>query len=169
MGHRSSSPSGAAAATAEANTDTQRANQTPSSSESAAVAEETLPAQQEPIFTDDNGLSRVVSAPYTVFPRSVKIAVTAMVAVASMISPMTANIYFPALNSISKDLGISTGLINLTLTTYMVFQGISPTVLGDLGDMAGRRPAYITGFVFYLGANIGLALQRNYAALLVLR
>lgn len=36
-------------------------------------------------------------------------------------------------------------------------------------DGAGRRPAYIFCFVLYIAANIGLALQRNYAALLVLR
>lgn len=36
-------------------------------------------------------------------------------------------------------------------------------------DGAGRRPAYIFCFVLYIAANIGLALQRNFAALLVLR
>ena len=36
-------------------------------------------------------------------------------------------------------------------------------------DGAGRRPAYIFCFIIYIAANIGLALQRNYAALLVLR
>ena len=35
--------------------------------------------------------------------------------------------------------------------------------------MLGRRPAYILGFIIYLGANIGLALQKNYAALFILR
>lgn len=51
----------------------------------------------------------------------------------------------------------------------MVFQGLAPTVFGDLADMAGRRPAYIIAFTIYLGANIGLALQNSYAALFVLR
>ena len=41
--------------------------------------------------------------------------------------------------------------------------------IGDLADKAGRRPAYITCFIIYLGANIGLALQDSYAALFVLR
>jgi MFS family permease len=35
--------------------------------------------------------------------------------------------------------------------------------------MAGRRPAYILAFIIYLGANIGLALQDNYAGLFLLR
>jgi multidrug resistance protein len=51
----------------------------------------------------------------------------------------------------------------------MIFQGLSPTIFGDFGDMAGRRPAYILAFLIYICANIGLALQRNFVALLILR
>lgn len=36
-------------------------------------------------------------------------------------------------------------------------------------NYSGRRPAYIIGFIIYIGANIGLALQSSYAALFVLR
>lgn len=36
-------------------------------------------------------------------------------------------------------------------------------------DGAGRRPAYIACFLVYLAANLGLALQNDYAALMVLR
>lgn len=35
--------------------------------------------------------------------------------------------------------------------------------------MGGRRPAYIIGFVIYMGACVGIALQNKYAALFVLR
>jgi hypothetical protein len=35
-------------------------------------------------------------------------------------SPFTAQIYFPALTSIAKDLHVSNSKINLTMTTYMV-------------------------------------------------
>ena len=42
-------------------------------------------------------------------------------------------------------------------------------MIAGFSDGAGRRPAYIYCFVVYMGANIGLALQRNYAALMVLR
>lgn len=92
-----------------------------------------------------------------------------MVTWAAFISPTSANIYFPALNPLRVELGVSTTLINLTLTSYMIFQGLAPTIFGDLADMAGRRPAYILAFTVYMGANIGLALQNSYAALFVLR
>lgn len=127
--------------------------------QSAAAIED--PEQQQ--------LSRVVSAPYTVFSRRSRIGVTIMVSFASVVSPMTSNIYFPALDSVADDLGVSLGLINLTLTTYMIFQGLAPTLLGDFGDKAGRRPAYTLSFLVFLAANVGLGLQRNYAALMVLR
>lgn len=42
-------------------------------------------------------------------------------------------------------------------------------MIAGFSDGAGRRPAYIYCFIVYIGANIGLALQRNYAALMVLR
>ena len=42
-------------------------------------------------------------------------------------------------------------------------------MVAGFSDGAGRRPAYIYCFIVYIAANIGLALQKNYAALLVLR
>ena len=48
-------------------------------------------------------------------------------------------------------------------------QGIAPMMIAGFSDGAGRRPAYNLCFIIYIAANIGLALQRNYAALLVLR
>ncbi|KAI4603825.1 hypothetical protein KJ359_003645 [Pestalotiopsis sp. 9143b] len=115
-------------------------------------------------------LSRVSSGPaYTVFSRKMIWWIIGMNCFAAFISPSTANIYFPALPAIAQDLGVSIADVNLSLTTYMIFQGLSPTLVGDFGDAAGRRPAFILAFIVYLGANIGLALQRNYAALLILR
>lgn len=125
----------------------------------------------EQISTEnDLTMARTVSGPpYSAIPRTTKLWIVGMVVVASFVSPVTANIYFPALNPIAADLGVSIGLMNLTLTTYMIFQGLAPTFFGDFGDQAGRRPAYILAFTIYLFANIGLALQRNWAALMVLR
>lgn len=48
-------------------------------------------------------------------------------------------------------------------------QGLAPAFIGTLSDAAGRRPAYIACFIIYLCANLGLALQNDYAALMVLR
>ncbi len=46
---------------------------------------------------------------------------------------------------------------------------MAPAFIGEFADAAGRRPAYIVCFLVYIAANIGLALQNSYPALMVLR
>ncbi|KAJ5968836.1 hypothetical protein N7501_005084 [Penicillium viridicatum] len=106
---------------------------------------------------------------YSVFTVSQRRYIVFMASWAGFFSPVSSQIYFPALNTLAKDLHVSNSLINLTLTSYMIFQGLSPMFIGDFADKAGRRPAYIVCFTIYIAANIGLALQNNYAALFVLR
>ncbi|KAJ5125049.1 uncharacterized protein N7515_008874, partial [Penicillium bovifimosum] len=107
--------------------------------------------------------------PYSVFTPTQKRLIILTAALASSFSPLSANIYYPAMNSISKDLRVSPSQINLTITTYMICQGIAPMLTGSLADQAGRRPAYILCFAIYIAGNIALALQHSYPALLVLR
>lgn len=107
--------------------------------------------------------------PFSIFTLNQKRFIVFMASWAGFFSTVSANIYFPALNPLARDLKVSNALINLTITTYMIFQGLAPSVLGTLADAWGRRPAYIVCFVVYIAANIGLALQNNYAALMVLR
>lgn len=52
---------------------------------------------------------------------------------------------------------------------HQVMQGIAPTFVGGFSDTSGRRPAYLACLIIYAAANLGLALQNNYAALMVLR
>jgi MFS family permease len=135
-----------------------------------AIEPHTSQSRGEPVLNDvEQGLRPATGEPYSIFSRRMRIWITFMATVASVVSPMTAHIYFPALDALAEELKVSISLINFTLTSYMIFQGLSPTIFGDFGDMAGRRPAFTVAFIIYLCANIGLALQRNYAALLVLR
>jgi MFS family permease len=60
-------------------------------------------------------------------------------------------------------------LARLVLNQPQVFQALAPTFIGSISDKNGRRPAYLICFIIYLGANIGLALQDSYPALVVLR
>lgn len=92
-----------------------------------------------------------------------------MATVAAFFSPLSANIFFPALNQLADQLHVTSETINLTLTTYMIFQGLAPIFVGDFADSVGRRPAYLLSFIVYIGACVGCALAPNFAGLLVFR
>ncbi|KAL7948787.1 major facilitator superfamily domain-containing protein [Trichoderma barbatum] len=114
-------------------------------------------------------VEETISPPYTVFTTWQKRMLALGAACTAFFSPISAQIYLPALTQLSDELNVSSTKINLTITTYMIFQGITPMFLGSLADSGGRRPAYIVCFVIYIGANIGLALAPNYGAILGLR
>lgn len=81
----------------------------------------------------------------------------------------SANIYFPALGSMAKDLNVSNSQTNLIITSYMIVQGLVPLLTGNLSDQKGRRPVLLMCLLIYLAVNIGLALQDSLAALITLR
>ncbi|KAI9824847.1 MAG: hypothetical protein M1819_000799 [Sarea resinae] len=119
---------------------------------------------------DPEALTKTSSVPlHTVFTRPQRIFIVLMITLGSFFSPLSGQIYFPAIPDIANDYHTTTARINLTITTYMVLQGLAPTVMGAFGDTTGRRPAYIVTFTIYLAANVGLAVQRSYTALLLLR
>ncbi|KAH7183658.1 major facilitator superfamily domain-containing protein [Fusarium flagelliforme] len=88
---------------------------------------------------------------------------------ASLLSPLSSQIYLPSLDTIANDLDVTNSEVNLSITTFLILQAIAPTFTAQLSDTMGRRPLYMACFVLYMAANLGLALQNDYAALLVLR
>lgn len=57
---------------------------------------------------------------HSVFTKNQKRFIVVMASWAGFFSPVSANIYFPALNELAHDLKVTSTLINLTLTSYMV-------------------------------------------------
>lgn len=84
--------------------------------------------QSEKEQSDDSGpanpLKKTATSasdkPYSVFTLWQKRFIILASSVGTFISPLTSNIYFPALNTIASDLHVSISQINLTITTYMV-------------------------------------------------
>ncbi|KAI9172615.1 Quinidine resistance protein 1 [Paramyrothecium foliicola] len=107
--------------------------------------------------------------PYTVHTTWQKRTIVLSAALMAFTSPLSAQIYLPALTDIASDLNVTDSQVNLTITTYMILQGITPMFIGSLADSGGRRPAFFLCFVIYMGANIGLALAPSYGAVLGLR
>lgn len=64
---------------------------------------------------------------------------------------------------------MSLSAVSLTITSYLVVQGISPLFWGTLSDTVGRRQIYIYSFLVYIAANVALSFSPNYAVLLIFR
>lgn len=107
---------------------------------------------------------------YTVFTAVERWLITIIMGTAMFFSPMTANVYFPAMPALAEATSSTIQAINLTITSYIVLQGISPLFVGDLADKFGRRPIYLFTFTIYVAASLGLALNKSsYTVLITLR
>lgn len=62
----------------------------------------------------------VADVEYSVFTVSQRRFIVFMASWAGFFSPVSSQIYFPALNSLAEDLHVTNSLMNLTLTSYMV-------------------------------------------------
>ena len=65
-------------------------------------------------------LADALPPPYSSFSNAKKRYIVATAAGAGLFSSLSAQIYFPALNTLANDLNVSASMINLTVTSYMV-------------------------------------------------
>ncbi|KAI8261209.1 Itaconate transport protein [Colletotrichum sp. SAR 10_77] len=107
--------------------------------------------------------------PYHVFSKNEKWMVIVIIGAAGLFSGLSSNIYFPSLDAIAQDLKVSLNMVSLTITSYLIIQGISPLLWGSISDVLGRRPIYIASFAVYIVANIALSFSPSFAILLVFR
>ncbi|RJE23169.1 Sugar and other transporter [Aspergillus sclerotialis] len=120
-----------------------------------SVSETTGPREQDP--------------PYHILSKQQKWNLVIFVSLAGSFSPLSSNIYFPALETISKDIGVNATLVALTVTVYMIVQGIAPSLFAAISDTCGRRLTFTISLTIYTAANLALAFTANYPMLMVLR
>jgi len=107
--------------------------------------------------------------PYSIFTSTQKKSITLQTSTTALFSGLSSFTYYPAIPSLSQSLGVSISSINLTISAYLVVAGLFPPIIGDLSDSHGRRPVSLLALLLCFTANLGLALQNSYAALLALR
>ncbi|KAJ2972769.1 hypothetical protein NUW58_g9118 [Xylaria curta] len=108
--------------------------------------------------------------PHSVFPDSMIVYLTFLLGYLSLASSLTATIYFPIIDLLSERYHTSVQAINLTITLYVVLQGIAPSFFSPLSDTLGRRPVFLLTFTIYLLAGAGLVANTDsYVALILLR
>ncbi|WVQ73805.1 hypothetical protein IAR50_003386 [Cryptococcus sp. DSM 104548] len=143
----------------------------PSDSVSRPASVEPKPSSHSDTPPKDATPSDLAKTPYSTFSKPTKYLIVGIGAIAAIFSPISSNIFVPAIPTLADQFHRSESDISQAVTVYLVFQAITPSVFGAMSDSFGRRPLYLGTLVVYFAANIGLAVMptSSYAALLVLR
>ena len=111
----------------------------------------------------------IAPLPYSAFSSRQKRWAVFLVAFAAWFSTLSSFIYFTAIPLLALGLHTSIERINFTLTSYLAVSALAPCIVGNLADFVGRKPIILTTLGVYILSNVALAIQRSFAALLVLR
>ncbi|KAF7334766.1 MFS domain-containing protein [Mycena sanguinolenta] len=106
--------------------------------------------------------------PHSIYTSTEKWAIVALIGFGGLFSPLSSNIYFPVIPTLSEVFHKSIELINLTVTMYIVFQGLAPMFWGTLADSYGRRLMFICCLLLLSVSCVGLALVPTNAYWLLL-
>ena len=85
------------------------------------------------------------------------------------LGPFTVDLYLPAFPQVEADLGISTALVQLTLTATMIGFGFGQLVVGPWSDRIGRRLPLLLATTVHVGASLAVALAPDISWLLAAR
>ncbi len=95
--------------------------------------------------------------PATATRPTLKPLLLALLALLSAFTPLSIDMYLPALPMIAADLRGTAGDIQLTLSAFLIAFGFGQIFYGPAGDRFGRRPVILTGLATYIVASIGCA------------
>ncbi len=79
------------------------------------------------------------------------------------------HIFVPALPDAARELQVSSGAMQLSITAYLIGLSLGQLLLGILSDRFGRRPVLLAGLLLYVLASAVLAVAPNLATVLVAR
>ena len=77
------------------------------------------------------------------------------------IAPLSTDMYLPALPEVQADFGVSTSLVQLTLTMTTLGMALGQILAGPLSDLLGRRRPLLIGMLVFIGATLGCVLAED--------
>lgn len=102
-------------------------------------------------------------------PRLGVAGLVALLLVASLITPLSLDMYTPSIPRMAGYFGTDEATVNLTLWGYYLFFAAGMLVLGPLSDRFGRRPVLLAGFALYIAGGAACALSPTIHALIAAR
>lgn len=92
-----------------------------------------------------------------------------MISLFSAIIPLSIDLYLPVLPRMVEKLNTTQSLVNLTLTFFYIFFGISTLLIGPLSDKFGRKKILLIGTVLYTLSSFFCMIAINVESLILFR
>ncbi len=92
-----------------------------------------------------------------------------LLALLSAFTPLSIDMYLPALPTIVTELNSTAGDVQLTLSAFMLAFGFGQIFYGPAGDRFGRRPVILSGITVYIVATVGCGFAAETGHLVLLR
>lgn len=81
-------------------------------------------------------------------------ALTALLALLTMIGPLAVDLYLPALPEIGRELGATTASVQLTISSYLVGFAVGQIAYGPISDVHGRRRVLLVALAVFCAATL---------------
>lgn len=85
----------------------------------------------------------------------------------SALGPMALNIFMPSMPGLARHFQVDYGLVQLTLTFYLIGLGLAQLVYGPLSDRYGRRPVLLWGLGIFCVGSLLCALAPSIEMLMI--
>ncbi|GAA5995422.1 uncharacterized protein JCM10292_005162 [Rhodotorula paludigena] len=95
--------------------------------------------------------------------------VLAVIAFTAIGGTITASIFFPALESLQRDLNANDDLVAATVSIFIAGQGVFPMFWSAISEVSGRKYCYIVALVIYIVATIVLSRAMSMSVFIAMR
>lgn len=82
---------------------------------------------------------------------------------------ISTDLYLPAMPAMSRALGADSGMVELTISGYLIGFSLGQLLWGPISDRHGRRPSVAVGLVLFMIGSAGCALSGNALTLIAWR
>lgn len=92
-----------------------------------------------------------------------------LLVVGALVTPLSLDMYTPAVPHMTEFFGTSEAMVNLTLVGYFLFFAVGLLIFGPVSDRYGRKPVLVAGILAYALASAACALSTSIGMLIVMR
>lgn len=100
---------------------------------------------------------------------STPVGLAALLALLAMFGPFTIDAFFPAFNTVGRELHANPWLMQQTISVYLLAYALTNPFHGPLSDAYGRRPVVLWGVAIFAVASIGCVFAQSIGQLLFFR